>query len=71
MAISCLMCSLDDARYNLTYDGGRMLKQTDLSGKVQAVLGLVNSDSLGITLYHEHLLTSLVAWYEELAEAAG
>ncbi len=47
-----------------------MLKQTDLARKVQTVLGPVDPDSLGITLYHEHLLTSLVAWYEEPVEAS-
>ena len=46
------------------------MKQTDLAGKVQTVLGPVDPDSLGVTLYHEHLLTSLAAWYEEPAEAS-
>jgi len=45
------------------------LKQTDLAGKVQTVLGEVDADSLGITLFHEHLLDSMSAWYEEPAEA--
>jgi len=45
------------------------LKDIDLAGKVQTVLGPVDPGSLGITLYHEHLLTSLAAWYEEPAEA--
>ncbi|HEY93931.1 MAG TPA: hypothetical protein G4O15_03200 [Dehalococcoidia bacterium] len=42
----------------------------NLAGKVQTVLGPVDSDSLGVTLYHEHLLTSLAAWYEEPVEAS-
>ena len=37
----------------------------DLEGKVQTVLGTIEPEDLGITLYHEHLLTSLAAWYEE------
>ncbi len=46
------------------------MKKPELVGKVQTVLGLVDPDSLGITLFHEHLLTSLVAWYEEPLEAS-
>jgi phosphotriesterase-related protein len=46
------------------------VKDFDLAGQVQTVLGPIDSDSLGITLYHEHLLTSLVAWYEEPEEAS-
>jgi phosphotriesterase-related protein len=42
----------------------------DLAGKVQTVLGPVDPDSLGVTLYHEHLLTSLAAWFEEPSEAS-
>ncbi|UCD08677.1 MAG: hypothetical protein JSU79_10000 [Dehalococcoidales bacterium] len=41
----------------------------ELTGKVQTVLGPINPEDMGITLYHEHLLTSLAAWYEEPAEA--
>jgi phosphotriesterase-related protein len=46
------------------------LKDIDLAGKVQTVLGSINPEDMGITLYHEHLLTSLAAWYEEPVEAS-
>jgi phosphotriesterase-related protein len=46
------------------------LKQTDIVGKVQTVLGPIDADSLGVTLFHEHLLSSMAAWYEEPAEAS-
>ncbi|MBN2077251.1 MAG: hypothetical protein JW762_17020 [Dehalococcoidales bacterium] len=42
----------------------------DLTGKVQTVLGPVDPEYMGITLYHEHLLTSLATWYEEPSEAS-
>ena len=42
----------------------------NLAGKVQTVLGPINPEDMGITLYHEHLLTSLAAWYEEPYEAS-
>jgi phosphotriesterase-related protein len=32
------------------------MKKEDLTGKVQTVLGIVDADSLGITIVHEHLL---------------
>ena len=46
------------------------MKDIDLTGKVQTVLGPIDPEDMGITLYHEHLLTSLAAWYEEPAEAS-
>lgn len=49
--------------------GGCIMSQFDLTGKVQTVLGIIEPEDMGITLYHEHLLTSLVAWYEEPVEA--
>ena len=42
----------------------------ELAGKVQTVLGPIDPEDMGITLYHEHLLTSLEAWYEEPEEAS-
>ena len=45
------------------------MKHPDLAGKVQTVLGLVDPESLGITLPHEHLLCDLAAYFMEPAEA--
>jgi len=36
-----------------------MLKKSELTGKAQTVLGLIDPESLGITLPHEHLLMDL------------
>ncbi|UCB46771.1 MAG: TatD family hydrolase [Spirochaetota bacterium] len=36
-----------------------MLKRSDLAGKAQTVFGLIDPESLGITLPHEHLLMDL------------
>ena len=41
----------------------------ELKGKVQTVLGAIDSDSLGITLLHEHVLTDLSAYFVEPTEA--
>lgn len=40
------------------------MKSKGLSGKVQTVLGLVDGDSLGITLVHEHLLNDHSAYFK-------
>jgi len=32
------------------------MKQGELTGKVQTVLGIIDADSLGVTLPHEHLI---------------
>jgi len=32
------------------------MRQGELTGKVQTVLGIIDADSLGVTLPHEHLL---------------
>ena len=36
-----------------------MMKRSELAGKAQTVLGLIDPDSLGITMPHEHLLMDL------------
>jgi phosphotriesterase-related protein len=46
------------------------MRQTELTGKVQSVLGVIDADSVGITLYHEHLLSDMSAWLVEPAEAS-
>jgi phosphotriesterase-related protein len=46
------------------------MRQEELTGKVQTVLGIIDGDSLGVTLPHEHLLTDLAAYFVEPAEAS-
>jgi len=46
------------------------MKQEHLVGKVQTVLGLIEPESLGITLPHEHLLTDLWCYFAEPVEAS-
>jgi len=45
------------------------MRQEELVGKVKTVLGLVEPESLGITLSHEHLLTDLWCYFIEPAQA--
>ncbi len=46
------------------------MKQTDLTGKVQTVLGAVDGKSLGITSCHEHIIWDMSAYFVE-PEAAS
>jgi len=46
------------------------MKKRNRVGKVQTVLGLIESDTLGITLPHEHLLTDLSTYFVEPSEAS-
>lgn len=46
------------------------MKQEELVGKIQTVLGLITPDRLGVTLTHEHLLTDLSAYFVESTEAS-
>ena len=46
-----------------------MAGDTQYTGKVQTVLGMISADSLGITLTHEHLLWDMGAWRVECSEA--
>ncbi|MDD5511036.1 MAG: hypothetical protein PHI12_09535 [Dehalococcoidales bacterium] len=46
------------------------MRQQDLTGKAQTVLGIVDADSLGITLPHEHLLIDESVYYVEPIEAS-
>ncbi|MFC1938763.1 phosphotriesterase [Chloroflexota bacterium] len=39
------------------------MRQTELAGKAQTVLGIIDPDSLGVTLPHEHLLTDVSVVY--------
>ena len=41
------------------------MKKSELSGKVQTVLGLTAPENLGITLPHEHLLVDLAIFFNE------
>lgn len=45
------------------------MKQTELVGKVQTVLGLIDAESLGVTSTHEHLLSDMGVWFVEPAQA--
>ena len=45
------------------------MKQSDLVGKIQTVLGLIEPESLGITLPHEHLLSDASCYFSEPTEA--
>jgi len=47
------------------------MKQEDLVGKVQTVLGLVSPDDLGIILPHEHLLSNGTVWFAEPTDDNG
>ncbi|GAI50177.1 unnamed protein product, partial [marine sediment metagenome] len=46
------------------------MRQEELTGKVQTVLGIIDGDSLGVTLPHEHLLSDLTAYFVEPTEAS-
>ena len=46
------------------------MRQTELTGKVQTVAGIIDADGLGITLPHEHLLADLSAYFVEPTEAS-
>ena len=46
------------------------MRQEELTGKVQTVLGIIDADSLGVTLPHEHLLTDSSAYFVEPTEAS-
>ncbi|MFC1984746.1 phosphotriesterase [Chloroflexota bacterium] len=47
------------------------MRQEGITGKVQTVLGIIDADSLGITLTHEHLLTDQICWLALPPEASG
>jgi phosphotriesterase-related protein len=42
--------------------------KTELSGKIQTVLGTINPEDLGITHPHEHLIIDGSCWFEEASE---
>jgi len=41
------------------------MRKTELTGKIQSVLGAIEASKLGTTLFHEHLLASMAAYFEE------
>ena len=45
------------------------MKQTELKGKVQTVLGLLEPSEMGITLPHEHLICDATTWHYATDEA--
>ena len=46
------------------------MRQSELVGKAQTVLGIIDADSLGVTLPHEHLLVDASAYFVEPTEAS-
>jgi phosphotriesterase-related protein len=46
------------------------MTQEELVGKVQTVLGLIDAESLGITMAHEHVLCDVSAYFVEPTEAS-
>ncbi len=46
------------------------MRQEELTGKAQTVLGIIDADSLGVTLPHEHLLMDFSATFVEPTEAS-
>ena len=46
------------------------MKQAELAGKAQTVLGAVDGERLGITSSHEHIIWDMSAYFEE-PEAAS
>ena len=46
------------------------MRQVELAGKVQTVLGLIQADDLGVTLTHEHLLLDESIYFVEPTEAS-
>ena len=45
------------------------MSTTNLAGKIQTVLGLIDPDELGVTLAHEHLICDLSAVFTEPSKA--
>ncbi|MFC1984492.1 phosphotriesterase-related protein, partial [Chloroflexota bacterium] len=46
------------------------MRQEEITGKVQTVLGIIDADSLRVTLPHEHLLVDLTMYFVEPTEAS-
>ena len=46
------------------------MRQTELTGRAQTVLGIIDADDLGVTLPHEHLLLDTSHFFVEPAEAS-
>ncbi|MFC1938669.1 phosphotriesterase [Chloroflexota bacterium] len=49
---------------------GGVIRQNELIGRVQTVLGAIDANSLGVTLTHEHLLVDLSVYFVEPTEAS-
>jgi len=47
------------------------MAQLDLTGRILTVLGPIDAGAAGITLFHEHLLASMTAYFEEPEDAAA
>ena len=46
------------------------MERSQLTGKIQTVLGLIDPEGLGVTLPHEHLVSDGSCWYVEPGEAS-
>lgn len=46
------------------------MERSQLAGKIQTVLGLIDPEDMGVTLPHEHLVSDGSCWYIEPAEAS-
>jgi len=46
------------------------MRAPNLENKIQTVLGVMDSDSLGVTLPHEHLLIDLASWFQDVNDPA-
>ncbi len=55
---------------NESMQGGLIMRQEELIGKVPTVLGVVDGDSLGVTLPHEHILLDESVFFVEPTEAS-
>jgi phosphotriesterase-related protein len=45
------------------------MSKSELTGKIQTVLGVIDPNNLGITLPHEHILCDASCWFNEPIEA--
>jgi len=45
------------------------MRQTELTGRAQTVLGIIDADSLGVTLPHEHFFTEPKIYMKQPTEA--
>jgi phosphotriesterase-related protein len=59
----------DRLAFRPTRKGKHVGSISDLKGKIQTVLGVIEPDELGLTLAHEHIVSDGSAWLVEAQEA--